>query len=302
MDRSWKRTRTPWESLDNMIATHHNFPVIKNIEIPLRTIFVLILIFAIAIGPVNFIVLARRNKRTWLFWTVPAFSLLTSVTVFMYSLLSEGITADIRMNALTILDQSTRRAVTLGLQGYYSPLTPRNGLRFDYNTEVTPLVNRGYSSGSARSVDWSRDQHFSSGWIESRIPAYFKIRKSELRRERLDLSVDGGKLQILNGLGVDIEQLWLADGDGNIHTAENIVAGKKVALTPTKRHVLDEPSCLRDIYASKSWKNKSKSLTASPEKKLRPGTYIVELKSCPFMENGLGRGDENFFSVVFGIL
>ena len=45
------------------------------------TVFIMLL-FVIAIGPVNLIVLSRMNRRTWLLWTIPAISFLTCLHGF----------------------------------------------------------------------------------------------------------------------------------------------------------------------------------------------------------------------------
>ena len=49
------------------------------------------------IGPVNLIYLNRIKRRTWMLWTIPAISVATTLLVFAYSLLREGITPDARL-------------------------------------------------------------------------------------------------------------------------------------------------------------------------------------------------------------
>ena len=72
-------------------------PVVENLKIPTRGIVIIMLAFIIIIGPVNIICLNRRKRRTWMLWTIPAISFATTLLVFAYSLLREGITPDTRI-------------------------------------------------------------------------------------------------------------------------------------------------------------------------------------------------------------
>ena len=191
-----------WQSLPtDGNSANELLPVTKDVKIPTRGIVVVMLIFIIVIGPVNLIVLSRLKRRTWMLWTIPAISAVTTLGVFAYSLLREGFTPDTRISGLTYLDQPGHRATTVGLTAFYCPLTPSGGLQFDPETEATPLVSLGYSFHSdAREVDWTQGQHFQRGWIASRVPVHFHIRKSEIRRERLEIESDHGRLKIVNGL------------------------------------------------------------------------------------------------------
>ena len=156
-------------------------PVVDSLKIPVRGIVIIMLAFVIIIGPVNIIYLNRRKRRIWMLWTIPAISFATTLLVFAYSLLREGITPDTRIAGLTVMDQTSHRAATIGGTAFYCPLTPSGGLHFDFETEATPLVQSGNGSGTSREVDWTQSQHFQRGWVSARVPAYFHLRKSETR-------------------------------------------------------------------------------------------------------------------------
>jgi hypothetical protein len=177
-----------WQSLPgDSGAANSVLPVVENLKIPTRGIVVIMLAFIILIGPVNMIYLNRIKRRTWMLWTIPAISFATTLLVFAYSLLREGITPDTRITGLTVIDQTSHHAATIGGTAFYCPLTPSGGLHFEFGTEATPLVRIGYGSGSSREVDWTQAQNFQRGWVSSRVPAHFHLRKSETRRERIQL-------------------------------------------------------------------------------------------------------------------
>ena len=105
-------------------------PLVADLRIPVRGLFLLCLAFAIAAGPLNLWWLQRRDRRIWLLWTVPLASLLTCGLVVGWALLSEGMERRVRLEAITVLDQGTKRGATFAWAGYYSTLTPSDGLRF----------------------------------------------------------------------------------------------------------------------------------------------------------------------------
>jgi hypothetical protein len=298
-----------WQSLPNDDSANNIFPVIENVQIPVRGTVFIMLAFVVLIGPVNLYVLSRMNRRTWLLWTIPAISLVTCLLVFAYSLLREGVTPDVRTEGLTLLDQLNRRATSVGMTAFYCPLTPSKGVSFRFDTEATPLVNVepwGRRSGTQREVDWTQSQQLGRGWVMARVPAHFQLRKSETRRERLQLDASNGQLTVINGLGAGIRSLWLADSSGRIYRATNVAVGQKAALSPNSANpsVTDQlgPRLLFERTGFQAWNSDTSAITAY----LLPNTYIAELDANPFLENGLGARGKSVRSrersVVFGIL
>ena len=252
-------------------AANALMPVVENLKIPTRGIVIIMLIFVIAIGPVNSIYLNRIKRRTWMLWTIPAISAATTLLVFAYSLLREGITPDTRIAGITALDQTSHRASTIGCEAFYCPLTPSSGLHFDFNTEATPLVNLGYGSGSPREVDWTQYQHFQHGWVSARVPEHFHLRKSETTsRERIQVLNEGGKLQIVNSLGAPIKSLWVADSNMNLFQANNVAPGEKGGLIPCNQVQPAEKSGVNGLLRDLTFTARLDSLGDNASKYLCP--------------------------------
>ena len=229
---SWLKTKTPVSTGRSVEEANRLFPVVEGLGVPVRGMFLLMLLFAVAIGPVNLIVLSRKNRRVWMLWSVPAISLMTCLAVFVYATLAEGWDRHARIEGLTLLNEKTHRATTIGWTAFYSALTPSDGLRFSYDTELTPQIGFSQIAGTPRSVDWTHDQHLVSGWMTARVPAHFMLRKSEVRRERVTVRrVSNNRLSVVNGLGADIRQFWLADKDGSVHYGKDIPAGAETELS-----------------------------------------------------------------------
>jgi len=313
---SARKTLEPWRHVADVLAAHKAFPVTESLSVPVRGMMGLMLAFVILIGPVNLLVLRRMRRRVWLFWTAPAFSLLTCGLVFGYSMFSEGIQGRYRTLSLTVLDEGTGRATSIGWTAFYSPLTPGEGFHFSCQTELTPQVAQPYGRyyggrsepSQARTMDWTEDQHLASGWVSARVPAHFALRKSENRRERLTVRAGAdGRLSVVNGLGAPIVKLFLADRDGRLYMAEGIPAGAAAELkaSPQPSSEVDvwtgRPS-LRDLYGA-NWVTGIGALRQRPEDYLRPGTYLAVLEGNPFVESALpGARPTKCETVVFGIL
>lgn len=286
----WTSAVPIWQQQRSTVEANRTFPVIEELGIPIKGLFVLMFLFTLAIGPINLLVLTRLKRRLWLLWTTPAISLFTCLAVFGYMLISEGWQGQLRSETLTLLDETTHRATTIGWTGVYSPLTPGDGLHFSYETEVVPQRYFEGRRGGARSctIDWSHDQHFAAGWVEARVPAHFKVCKSEMRRERVTLQRErDGRWSMVNGLGAAISHFWYADDKGQIHAAENVAAGARAMLTRTEKECQAQAKTMRSILSGISWMSGMQQLAASPEHYLRPGLYLAEVDDSPFLEDAL---------------
>lgn len=307
----WRAIRVGWrdsviynKDYYNLGLINQDFSVVDRISVPVRGLFGLMLLFVVVIGPLNILWLARRRRKIWLLWTVPAISLLTCLAVSAFAFLGEGINATARTESLTILDEAAHRATTIGWSAFYTPVTPSEGLHFSYDTQLIPQLAYFRDAGSSeRVVDWTNDQHLAVDWITARVPTFFKFRRSETRRERLTINpAQNGSVAIVNGLGADIAQLWWADGKGRIHQVQRVAAGAEANLTATELQAKAEPGALREILSAQDWLEQNKLLAQNPEKYLRPGSYLAVLDAAPFAEEGLREVKvRNAKSYVYGL-
>jgi hypothetical protein len=288
----WKGSRPAEKTYYDVAEINRDFPVVERIGIPVRGLFVLMLAFVVVIGPVNLIWLARRRKKIWMLWTVPAIALVTCLAVAGFALFGEGVSATSRVEAFTILDGSSHRATTIGWTAFYAPITPSEGLHFGHDTELIPAIPeswkyRGGGYGDRR-IDFSNDQHLDSGWITARVPAYFRFRKSETRRERLTVRQAGkDSISVVNGLGADIQKLWVADRSGKIYAAADIKAGAQATFGFFNLQAIGGAVGLRAIFGDNDWPGKMKLVEQNVASYLMPGCYLAVLEASPFVEEGL---------------
>lgn len=308
LHRAWRRTGKAWDFTKSAQMANRAFPVVEELGIPARGLFVIVLFFAITIGPLNLLFVSRKGKRIRLLWTVPLLSVFTCLGILCYSLLAEGIGGHQRTQTLTFLDEQSHRSSTIGWTGFYCPLTPSGGLVYSVETEVTPQYSSSFGDQRDErsvSLDWTGAQHLQSGWVTARLPAHFMIRKSQRRQERLICRRTGeDQITVVNGLGVGIKKLHLADETGRVFTGGEIAAGASVELSvgALHLHAVGEKKGLRNVYDA-DWIMTMKEVLKKPETYLVPLSYIAELDGSPFLEPGLEKAAElRLESAVYGIL
>ena len=298
MARSWYEAEPAKSRLHTAYGANKVLPMAEPIDsgATYQRFFVLMLILAVLIGPAHLYLLKRMKRRGWTYWTTPALGALACGALVLYASATIGWRQQTRVVSLTHLDQTSGRAATIGWAAYYSPLTGFAELRFDENTELTPLA---FGSELVGSVDWTDGQRL-SGWVQAGIPRHFKLRKNEDRPERIDLKRDGGALKIVNRLGARVKSLWYADHDGAVYSAVDISNGAEAVLTETKGVHIGMKK-LRDVYASQDWVAEIEAAQKSPAAYLQPGRYFAELEENVFVEKALkGAKMKPSISLVIG--
>jgi len=189
----------------------------------------------------------------------------------------------------------------------YAPVSLRGGLEFDLRTEVTPLLDG--ANQEDKSIVWGRCQHFQSDWVRPRMAAFFRVRRSEERAERLIVTEQGeGVVDVVNALGVPIRRLALRDSRGCVYRAETVAAGEKRVLSGrVSAEAVKRPAyeTVRDRFRtsqSPGWG--ITELVEEGAEALQPDarSYVAVLEGCPFIENPLGycKVKETAKSVVAG--
>ncbi|MFW5798316.1 MAG: hypothetical protein ACOCXX_01550, partial [Planctomycetota bacterium] len=287
-------------------------PVVENVGINVGGVFLLMIVFAVVIGPVNLLVLSRMNRRILMLVTVPVISLVTCGGVFLYAVLSEGWTPNVRLGVVTLLDEKARRAVTVGGLGYYCPMAPSGGLHFTTDTELTPHVGqfdgggygyRGHDGGDqsiSGSVDWTGDQHLDGSWIQARVPLHFSVRKVSRSRLRLTFSGTGDARTVANGLGVDLERLLVADNDGQGWEARNVAAGGEATLELTR--MTTGTGYVGGALGTENPLAVAEKMAKYPDQYMRPGCYLGITRSA-LMETGLEDPEmHHTVGIVYGLM
>ncbi|MCA9113617.1 MAG: hypothetical protein KDA79_00925 [Planctomycetaceae bacterium] len=216
--------------------------LIPNIRgVPIYAFMVLMTLFTVLIGPVNYFVLWKRKQLYLLISTIPIFAFVTSITLFGWSTIAHGFGVKARARSLTVLDQTARTSVTTSRLALFAGVTPSSGVQFSPETAVYPIWPSAdtFQQGT---IDWTSTQHMPSGWLKSRTRTQLLTVRHREQRGRLDVgTAANGSLPVANGLEWPLRLLFVRTGDGRLFRGADLAAGGSLAL-----EAVDESS-LRDL-------------------------------------------------------
>jgi hypothetical protein len=196
---------------------------------PVFSFVLLATLFAIAIGPVNYLVLGRMQRLSMLLFTVPAGALLVTLALFLYAIVTDGLGVRTRVRSYTLIDQRSGQMVSWSRQSYFASIAPSRGLKFPEDTTVVPLVQKPTDGRQQyRAMDWEPDgQRLKSGFISSRSLQQYMVLRSGKSTGRLEVTEPPAapRLQARNSLGTGIELLILRDSRGEYFSAPQFPQG-----------------------------------------------------------------------------
>lgn len=304
------RWRIPTRRIRNDTDT---LPMTDHLNVPVRSLLVVLVVFGVLIGPVNIFVLTFIRRPVLLFLTTPIIGIVFAAGVFAFGLLADGVRPSARSMTLTILDQPGQTAVSATLAAYYAPLTPGNGIVFSSEACVMPSTDSesyDFNTPAIRLDQSGAEQRFTSGLIRARLPAYLRVLTVETRRERVLIEPSPDGPVALNGFAADIDALWHADENGTLYTAAApIASGAQATLVPVAEEAQIEPG---------DWTRVADALAGAPRRGLLDHVlrgrdrapnivpfngYVARLSAPLFFEPGLDNlATHDAETVVVGLL
>ena len=268
-------------STENDVNTFERIvPMGISYGVPVKSLVVLVIFFALIIGPVNMMVLSFWKRRVWLIWTIPLTSIVASFIVLGLVVFSEGLKKVTSARSVTILDQRRGEAMTSGIVGFYRTFSPPGGVVYSNSTEVTPVV--GNMGGISLGLQTAGSQHLTQNWVRPRIPGFFYLRKVAPSNVRLAFDWDG-EPTVTNGLGVKISDLSVVSPAGDRYSVKALEPGKKVNLTLESKNVTAEEHAA--FNPTSSFESQTGRGALPP---LVRGSYIANIEGVsPFLEPGI---------------
>jgi hypothetical protein len=217
-------------------------------DAPVNSFLVMISLFVVVIGPVNYFLLQRRRRLYLLLLTVPLGAGLVTMALMMYAVVNDGLSVRVRTRSLTSIDQTSGQSVTWSRQSYYAGLTPSAGMVFPPDVAVYPIDHRpkgrnGRSTDRRRLIDWDVDQVLARGYLNSRSTAQFLViepRETESHLEFTNTDDDTTTPRVTNHLGVDIEMLLVIDAFDRALACQQLPNGRAVQLSEVDEDTLAE--------------------------------------------------------------
>ncbi|MDX1948042.1 MAG: hypothetical protein SFU86_21765 [Pirellulaceae bacterium] len=199
-------------------------------QAPVVSFLLLVSVFAVLIGPVNYMFLSRVRRLYLLLLTVPAGALLVTGALFVYALATDGLGVRLRARSFTELDQRSGRAVAWSRQSYYAALAPSRGLDFPADATVFPIEPRPentYSDAPPKThLVWEEDQNLRDHYLASRTTTQYMVARATRATQKLAVKLTPNQPpRVVNELGTNIEYVLLRDREGNYWSAEALAAG-----------------------------------------------------------------------------
>ena len=202
---------------------------------PLNAFRVLITLFVVVIGPVNYFLLRRLRRLHLLVVTVPVSAAAVTLALFAYAILNDGLGTRARVRSITQINQQTGRTECWARLSYYCGLTPGGGLTFSDDVAVYPIpgVDAEYLE-KGRRLSWhDHQQNLEFGWLRSRTPTQFLT----VRSRKSDRGIDVGSstergLPVVNRLGTEVELLIVCDREGQLYWNHELPEEGKVEAEP----------------------------------------------------------------------
>jgi hypothetical protein len=209
-------------------------------EAPVVSFLLLVSLFAVLIGPVNYMLLGRSQRLYLLLITVPAGAVIVTGSLFTYALLTDGLGVRLRARSFTDLDQTTGRAVSWSRQSYYASIAPSRGLTFPDDATVFRILHMPSTSPRTgepeQFVRWDEDQHLTDGYIASRTASQFMVLRATQSAAKLTVREGAAAADppnATNDLNTDIRLLVICDSRGAWWTTENLAGESSAKLSPT---------------------------------------------------------------------
>lgn len=199
---------------------------------PIMAFRILITLFVLFIGPVNYWLLRRWRSLHLLVVTVPLSAAVVTVAIFAYALVADGLGTRVRARSFTRIDQRRGQAACWARLSYYTGLAPVGGLRFPSDVVVIPMKPVPADRRTrTRELIWEEDQWLSSGWLPARTPTQMiavRSRASALGLSVTETEATPGVVQVANRLGTPIRQLVVRSKGGQYFRAADVAIDRTV--------------------------------------------------------------------------
>ena len=281
-------------------------PMEAKATVPVKTLLLVLALFACIIVPVAVLRSVKRNTRIRLLAILPGAAAVFALVVAVSAYAFFGTTPTVRLQSVTVLDQTTKKAVTLGQFCVFSPVSLDGQIAFPSDAAFARRhVRAKNDSDELVTMDSADEQRLVDGWVKPLVSAFFDFSRACERPERLDFRVSpNGDVSVVNLLGAKVKSghanvggaLWV------FHDVEPGATAKAEKLgKPPESPLKMYPFYDEQTTYGRNWEENLK-FVAEACKKISSGEYVVEVEGSPFFPNPLQRKKSNTSAagLVFG--
>ncbi len=268
---------------------------------PVYVLVTFLAIFVILVGPVAYRRTTKSGRGHLMFVIAPMLAMVTTVSMFAYSLTVDGFSTLGRIRQITWIDGATGTAGERVRETYFAPISPRAGLTFSGDAEVLSVRRRDFKPWGSRHEMVAKPlgsvaitekvQRFSRSFLPSREQKQFVSHRPRFDVGRLTLSRTDAKepkCQVANELDFRINDAVVRDRQGTYWQVKNLKPGEsqvavmlaeEAARSVLGNYYLDHnPVAARGSQASRgpSWGGGVMNLTTELNSNLHSGARVTE--------------------------
>lgn len=252
---------------------------------PVTAFVLVILAFAVLVGPVNFMILRRRKKPLLALITVPVAGFGTTLVILAYGIFHDGFGVRGVGRSATLLDQARHEAVSTTTNTLFAGIAP-SALTMEPDSLVL-----SWRAGIDRDdwVDrWSWDanrQRLDGGILPSRTVTPLLAVQQGPVRERLTVRRSGDTLELLLDGGIEpIGNVVLCDFDGQNWAGKDGVL-RRVSADEGRRMFEDLRSEAADVRVEEGKIVRPARLPVSVPPWGQRGSYAARVRKAPWLDD-----------------
>ena len=275
---------------DILVDELKRIPIETKATLPLKTLLAILGAFALVVVPLTIFRSVKKNARMRLVVLLPAASAAIAIAIAAFAYAFFGVTPYVRLQSVTILDQMSKKALTRGQFGIFSPVSIGDSLAFPLDAAFRLRHAHSESRSDMRFVDVSDVQRLQSGWTSPLVSSFFDFEQAAERSERLDFRVSpSGEVTVVNLLGATVS--WgQANVRGEIYAFADLPPGgeAKARKTDVKQRAATRPRY--PFYGKTSFGRDWDACVKFAKSRFgeeQPGEYVVEVEGSPFFPNPL---------------
>ncbi|MBR0068553.1 MAG: hypothetical protein IJQ00_13230 [Kiritimatiellae bacterium] len=295
-----------------LLGDLQRIPMEAKATIPVKTLLLVLALFACIIVPVAVLRSVKRNTRIRLLAILPGAAAVFALVVAVSAYAFFGTTPTVRLQSVTVIDQTTKKAITLGQFGVFTPVSLDGQIAFPSDAAFARRHVRAQNDDDELvTVDSADEQRLVDGWVKPLVSAFFDFSRVCERPERLDFRVSpNGDVSVVNLLGAKVKS-GHANVGGALWAFHDVEPGatakaEKLGGAGTPRPPSQSPPSMYPFHDMQTtygryWEGNLKFVAESC-KKVSSGEYVVEVEGSPFFPNPLQRKKSNMSAagLVFG--
>ncbi len=266
---------------------------LPGLELPVRAMALVLILFSLLIGPVNMYLVKRARKPALLLVTVPAIAIVFSIVLFAYGALAQGLDVRAQRQTYTLLDQRTHRSSAAEVREVFAGLSP-DALKPEAGSSLWPEVGSGsWQEQSRFALDATSGLELGGDYMPVRTPVRQTLLTDRASRARVEVRLEGDEMVVQNALGTSIQAFAYRAKDGRVWASRGVIAdgatGKLDLGIPDVGEISESQILCETANEADGW--------------LPVGTYAARLDSCAFVDHmGVEARDVDSKHFLVGVL